>query len=706
LSFSAGVAELKFRKEFERALALHRQGRLREAFDRYDAILKADPRHAESLHYSGVVLHQAGQVAAANERIRASLDVDPSSAEAWSNLALVLEAAGRPDAALDALKEALRRAPNAADIAANLAGALIAQGQLIEGEAIGRRATTLDPRLPGGWYNLAIALERQGRELEALDAATRAAALAPDQPHVMGLKSQLEAGVAEPKRARATLEEALARTPSSAPLHFELASLLETEGEPRAAVDAYAQTLRLDPEHGPALSQLLHLKRRLADWRDLAAYEQRFREAVANGRATLSPFVLLGQPATRAEQRRCAERWSTALAGTPSPTQRPLANDRLRIGYLSADFHTHATAFLAAGLFECHDRRRFEVSAYSIGPHDGSAMRARLERAFDRFVDLRGVAPDEIAARIRNDTIDILVDLKGHTAGAPPKILALRPAPIQVHYLGFPGTLGGGLVDYLIGDSIVTPAAHAADYAETLVRLPGSYQVNDRQRPIHEAPPRSTLGLPDDAVVLCNFNATWKIRPEVLDAWATILRRVPDAVLWLLARSDEDPAIANLMREIGARDIDPARLKFATARPNPDYLGLYTRADLFLDTWPYNAHTTGSDALWAGCPVLTLAGETFASRVGASLSYAVGLPELVAGSVAEYIDEAISLARDAGRRQRLRDYLAGTARESALFDTEHTTRALEAAYLAMVEQYRAGVRAPIDIALPLLHPLT
>ena len=688
---------MKFEKEMERALAVHRQGKLREAFHRYEAILQAEPRHAQALHYSGVVLHQAGQRSAAAERIRASLDIDPANAEAWSNLALVLEAAGRQAAAVNALKEAVRRDPRAADVATNLAALLITQGELADAEAAARHATAVDPQYAQAWYNLALALERQERVLEALNAVGRAVALAPHETAFSGLKAQLEVTVAAPDRARSTIEAALARNPTSAPLRFEYAGLLENEGEAEAAAQAYAQAVRLDPTHGPALSQLVFLKRWLADWRDLETLEQQFRDGVAKGLPLLSPFVLLGQPSTRDEQRRCADAWSAVLAGAPLRTRRPLSQGKLHVGYLSADFHTHATAFLAAGLFEHHDRTRFETAAYSMGPDDASPMRERLKRAFGRFVDVRGATPEQVASRIRNDGIDLLVDLKGHTAGAPPRVLALRPAPIQVHYLGYPGTLGGGLVDYLIGDATVTPATYAGDFAEALVRLPGSYQVNDRKRPITEAPSRGALGLPDDAVVLCNFNATWKLRPAAFDAWATILRRVPDAVLWLLARRDGDPLIANLRREVESRGVDPARLVFASARPNAEYLGLYARADLFVDSWPYNAHTTGSDALWAGCPVLTIAGDTFASRVGASLSLAVGLPELVASSVEDYVTQAVALAQDPDARARLRHYLAGPGRQSLLFDTERTTRALESAYLAMADQYRRDVREPIDV---------
>lgn len=689
---------MKFEKEFERALAVHRQGKLREAFHRYDAILKAQPQHAQALHYSGVVLHQAGQRPAAAERIRASLHIDPNCAEAWSNLALVLEAVGRVPAAINALKEAVRLDPRAADLASNLAAMLLTQGAVAEAEAAARHATTSDPQYPHGWYNLALALQQQARVLEALDAVGRALAIAPHEPTFAGLKAQLEVTVAAPVRARSTLESALARNPASAALRFEYANLLENEGEPALAAQAYAQTLRLDPGHGAALSQLLFLRRWLADWTDLPALEQQFRDGVANKVPLLSPFVLLGQPSTREEQRLCADTWSAALAGPPLRVRRPLSKGtRLRIAYLSADFHTHATAFLAAGLFEAHDHDRFDVTAYSLGPDDASPMRARLRKAFPRFVDVRGAAPEAVAERIRSEGTDLLVDLKGHTAGATPRVLALRPAPIQVHYLGYPGTLGGGLVDYLIGDPTATPITHAAGYSEALVRLPGSYQVNDRQRPIVEAPSRAALGLPDGAIVLCNFNATWKLRPEVFDGWAQILQRVPIAVLWLLARREGDPAIVNLRREIGARGIDPARLHFATARPNAEYLGLYARADLFLDTWPYNAHTTGSDALWAGCPVVTLQGDTFASRVGASLSLAVGLPELVARSAEEYINLAMRLAQDPEELSRFRAHLAGPGRDSPLFDTVRTTRALEAAFLAIAAQHRRGVHTPIDV---------
>jgi len=685
-------------QEFDRAFRLHQQGKLREAYFRYDAILKVEPAHVGALHYSGVVLYQSGKHAQAAERIRAALEVQPAQPDAWSNLALVLEAVGRPEAAVNALRQAVQHAPGSAEIWANLAAGELGLGRTTEAEAAGRRAVAADARHAVAWYNLALALAPQDRVLEALDAAARATAIAPEQAAYAGLKAQLEARLGGGDQARATLESALVRHPTHAQLRFQLASLLDDQEQWEGAAQGYEQALRLDPANGAALGQLLFLRRRLADWHDLPALQERFEAGVRRGQEGLSPFVLLSNGDSRALQRQCAANWTRGM-GVRAPARGALlSGERLRIGYLSGDFHTHATAFLTAGLFEAHDRARFEVIGYSTGPDDGSALRARVAKAFDRFVDAAGWPAERVAQAIRSDGVDILVDLKGHTQGALPRILAERPAPIQVHYLGYPGTLAGGLCDYLVGDAIVTPPTHQDDYAETLVLLPGSYQVNDRERPIAPAPSRASLDLPRDAVVLCCFNSIYKIGPDVFDAWARILAAVPSAVLWLLVRDAGHPAVSNLRREAVRRGIDARRLVFATARPNPEYLGLYRHADLFLDTWPYNAHTTASDALWAGCPAVTWRGETFAGRVAASVLHAVGLPELVADHAQAYVDAAIRLANDPQERARLRQWLEGPGRASALFDTTATTRALEMAYLGMADQYRRHMRAPFRVA--------
>ncbi|HWD16446.1 MAG TPA: tetratricopeptide repeat protein, partial [Casimicrobiaceae bacterium] len=394
--------------EFERAYRLHQQGKLREAFLRYDAVLAANPSFAPALHYSGVVLYQAGKLPEAAERIRASLKLEPGSSEAWSNLALVLESAGRQEAAVNALKEAAKLEPRSAPILANLAAAELALGRPRDAEASARSAVALDDKYPAGGHNLA---------------------LAPGEVAYAGFKAQLEMTAGMRKKARATLDAALARKPESAALHFQLASLHEVENELDRAMQEYAHVARLDPGHGAALSQLVFLRQRLGDWHDLEKLRAKLHAAVAQRVPMLSPFVLLSQPSTRAEQRLCAEAWCASISPpSPAAAATMLNSGRLRIGYLSSDFHAHATAFLAAGLFEQHDRHRFEVIGYSTGPDDRSAMRARLAHGFDRFVDAAGWAPLRLATSIRNDAIDILVDVKGHTENAMPSVLALRPA--------------------------------------------------------------------------------------------------------------------------------------------------------------------------------------------------------------------------------------------------------------------------------------
>jgi len=683
---------------FDAAQRAHRQGRWQDALTAYDRVLAAMPAHAPALYGSGLILHQAGHHADAARRLQRAVEADPAPPEVWANLGLIYAALRLNDDAVAALTEAARRAPRDAGIAANLAAALLDAGRPAEAEAAARRATVADPRHGSGWFNLALACRAQSRLPEARAAARRAAELAPEAVRPAGLNAELEDASGRPADARATLEAALRRHPDAVALRFQLAGVLERLGELAAAAEALEGVRRLAPEHGAALSQLLFLRRRLADWHDLPALRRAFRRGVDAGRPLLSPFVLLSDPSTRAQQRRCAEAWTAALAPPrPGPSRTLRSAGRLAIGYLSADFHTHATAFLTAGVFERHDRRAFEVIAYSTGPDDGSPMRARLAAAFDRFVDARGWSPEQLATAIRADGIDVLVDLKGHTEAALTPVLAQRPAPIQVQWLGYPGTMGAPYIDYLIGDAVVTPFEEAADYTETIVQLPVCYQPNDRQRPIALPEDRAALGLPPDAVVFCSFNHSFKFNPEVVDAMAQILSRTPGSVLWLQDRGG-DRAIPNLRREFVARGIAAERVVAAGWRPNDRYLALYHHADLVLDTWPYGAHTTASDALWAGCPVLTWPGETFASRVAASLVRAVGLPELVAGSAADYVERAVHLAHDGAGRARLRAHLAGPGRASPLFDTDAFVRALERAYLTMAEQFRAGRREPFRVA--------
>jgi predicted O-linked N-acetylglucosamine transferase (SPINDLY family) len=429
-------------------------------------------------------------------------------------------------------------------------------------------------------------------------------------------------------------------------------------------------------------------------------FQARAVAAVRDGRAVIVPLDFLPLSDDGALRRRCSENFIAARL--PQPAQ-PLwkgeayHHDRVRIAYLSADFRQHATAELIAGLIEAHDRARFEISAVSFGRDDNSALRARLVRAFDRFEDVRLKNDAEVAQWLKDSEIDIAIDLKGHTEESRPGILAHRPCPVQVGYLGYPGTIGAPWLDYILADARVLPFDRQPFYNERIVHLPHCYQVNDSSRTIGETPTRADAGLPGNSFVFCCFNAAWKITPVLFDVWMRLLAAVPGSVLWLL--DDNATARCNLAATAEARGIDPARLIFAPRISSAAHLARHRLADLFLDTLPYNAHTTASDALWAGLPVLTCLGAQFDGRVAASLLEAVGLPELVTHNLVDYEALALALARDSARLSSFREKLAANRLTSPLYDTDRFRQSIEAAYLRMMERARQG-RAPESFVVP------
>ena len=506
--------------------------------------------------------------------------------------------------------------------------------------------------------------------------------------------------------------EAMTRSVELAPDHVDLrlnlADTLARNWRLEAAVGHYREVVARDPKNARARVLMVRPLLDLCDW---TAAEAQIDALVAAwqtdpsgpSRDAMLPFdsvVVSVPPALRLDvARRYAARirkWASATPSFPPGPVRP-RDGRLRVGYCSADFYDHATAHLAAGLFERHDRSRFEVVAYSFGPDDGSGYRRRLMAAFDRFVDVRDEPFAATARRIAGDGIDILVDLKGYTGGSRSEIFALRPAPIQVNYLGYPGTTGADFIDYLIADRIVVPAADRRWYTESVVWLPHSYQVNDDRQPIApDAPPRADCDLPEGGVVFACFNHSYKIDAAVFAAWMRILTAVPGSVLWLL---EKYPAARAALEAAAERHgIARRRLVFSPRAPKPEHLARLRHADLFLDTWRCNAHTTASDALWVGVPVVTCPGVGLAARVAASLVHAVGLPELVARDPQDYVDKAVALARAPERLQTLKATLAAGRRSAPLFDTARYTRDLERAYSAMWARHERGEPpAPIEL---------
>lgn len=436
--------------------------------------------------------------------------------------------------------------------------------------------------------------------------------------------------------------------------------------------------------------------RQMCEWDEF-----RDREAFVRARLNepdgepIPPFFLLSEPGVTArEQRTCSEIWMRKRLATAAAERTRLAfrfptydSEKIRLGYLSNEFHDHATALLLVETLEAHDRSRFEIHAYSYGQDDGKGMRRRLTRAFDHFHDIAAHSDADAARKINGDGIHILIDLKGFTKDTRTSVLALRPAPVQVNYLGYPGTLGAGLCDYIITNSYVTPDSAAGDYAEAFALLPHCYQPHGRKALIGPAPERVSAGLPEDGFVFCCFNQAYKLTPDTFHVWCRLLDAVPGSVLWLLASGIAE---GNLRNEALRRGIGGSRLIFAPDLPQSEHLGRLQLADLVLDTAPYGAHTTASDALWAGVPLVTRPGKTFASRVAGSLLSAVELPELIVNSADDYFELALALASNSGWLMQLRRKLARYRMTTPIFDVEAYTAALERLYLEMWGRYRAG----------------
>jgi len=484
--------------------------------------------------------------------------------------------------------------------------------------------------------------------------------------------------------------QALAHTPLDPDALRGRAQCLFIVGRLEESAAAYDRVIADAPHLDFMTGERLHVKLHSCDWRGYEQERTDIAARVRRGERADVPGCFMCHSESPADQLACARTFAS-LCAVEERTRRQAARfstDRIRIAYLSADFCTHATTHLAAGLFESHDRARFETYAFSFGPSDGSPMRARVEAAFEHFIDVCGWRDEDIAARVADLGIDIAVDVKGHTLGGRPRIFALRPAPVQVSFLAYPGTMGADFIDYIVADRVVIPEADAAHYDEAVIYLPDSYQVNDASRPTGRRPSRPELGLPDAAFVFCSLNSVHKITPSVFDTWMRILYVVPDSILWLLGGNPA--AERNLRAEAGRRGIDARRLIFAPRVSPADHCARIALADLFLDTVVYNSHTTASDALWAGVPLITVAGRTFASRVATSLLHAVGLPQLSVSSLADYERIAVQLATHADELTALRQHLAEAHGRSSLFNPALYARRLEAAYQEIWRISRRG----------------
>lgn len=668
-----------------------------DAIAAYDAALRLDPNQPLVLVKMGKLLLEQGNAAEAMALCRRAFDCAPDFAAARQLERDILSEGGDLEASVASIAAQTDDPADLARLYDELARNLRGQRRFREAIAVQRRALAHDPRVADYHLNLAAALEGAGERREALSAYQRALACAPDHAAGYARVGVLLRKMDLYEGAVSAFGEAVKLDPKLVDAHYQLAVTLKQMNRLDEAREALDRAVDCSPESVVIRFERIHLMRMSCDWRGLEEEERRAIEMRRASLAPAAPFLMLPLETTRADQLSAGTRFADVLGVPRSRRFRDHPNcskpgERIRVGFLSADYCRHATAMLIAEVIEKADRERFEFVGYCFSQDDGGELRARIKAAFDRFVEIREMSDEDAANTIRNDGIDILVDLKGYTLDARTAILAMKPAPIQVNYLGYPGSMGGDFMDYIVGDPIITPTAHQADYSEHIVQLPHCYQPNDRQRVISDAPvSRSEQGLPDDAFVFCSFNNNYKIGPATFRAWMWLLQQVPNSVLWVLVKNPL--CRANLLGAAEASGIDAGRIVFADPLPNAEHLARHRLADLFLDTSPCNAHTTASDALWAGLPVVTLIGETFAGRVAASLLAAIGVPELAAETPDDYEALALALARDRSRLDAVRRKIAEGRDASPLFDSTRYTRNLERAFETMVNIMRSGEAA-------------
>lgn len=677
-------------EQMDAMVSAYRSGHMEEAARQGARLASEFPQSFTVHNLQGAALLALGVFPTAEAAFRRAMEADPHAAASRNNLAITLRRQNRFAEAEEIYRDVIARHPGYADARFNLANLLDAQERWEEAEAGFAKTVALDPAYTEAHYNLGNLLAKRGAREQAIAAYRQALALKPDHAlawNNMGGELLLLDRLAEALGAYA---QALAADPVNTQAMINRGKALVLKGDLPEAIAAFRKAWALDPADRSALLQALFEEAHICDW----SHRAQFTLTDGPSAAAVQPFAALPFLDDPAHQ----YRRSLACAGVKfgprpqtMPVPAPSADGRIRIGYFSADFHDHATMYLMSGLFREHDRSRFDIRFYSYGPRrDADASRRALRSHADAFIEIGHLTDAQVVDLARADGLDIAIDLKGYTRGTRTALFGQRLAPVQVSYMGYPGTIGHPCMDYFIADSISLPPGEEAWFTEKIVRLAHSYQANDERRAIiPDTRGRAGWSLPERGFVFCCFNHTYKICPDVFTIWMRLLDRVEGSVLWLLRsnRWAED----NLRREAEARGVDPARLVFSAGVPHGEHLGRLALADLFLDTFAVGAHTTASDALWSGLPVLTIAGRQFAARVAASLVHAVGLPELAVPDRDAYEATALALAQDPRSLRDLRRRLSANRLTAPLFRTADHTRRIETAFGEMHRRRLAGL---------------
>ena len=687
-----------------RGNALRMLKRFEEALASYDRALAITPGLAQTLNNRGNALWDMARFEEALASYGHALAARPGFAQAAYNCANVLKLFGRGAEALAHYERAIALKPDYAEALINRGNVLHDLKRHEDALASYDRALGVQPRNPQTLVNRGNVLADLGRLEDAL--ASYDKALSIDPANVVGLNNRgnMLRALKRLPEALASYDRAVAVQPDLAQAYYNRSGLLWVESQIYdAAVSDMEKVIAIDPDYEYARGDLLHLRMYGADWQGFDDQVAGINAGVRAGARVVHPFVYQAVSTSPADLQACsvlyaAHRYPAVLPAMAKPGPRP---GRIRVGYLCGEFREQATSLLSAGLYECHDRSRFEIVALDSGAGDGSALRRRLEAAFDKFIYIGALSGRHAAGRIAAEEIDILVNLNGYFGAQRMDIFAHRPAPLQVNYLGFPATLGASYIDYILADRFVIPPDEQEFYTEKVVYLPHSYQINDSRRQAADiVATRADNGLPETGFVFCNFNQSYKFTPALFAVWMRILAQVDGSVLWLMENNDRFPE--NLRREAQKHGVAAERLIFAPHRRADQHLARLGLADLLLDSLPYNAHTTASDALFSNVPVLTCPGTSFAGRVGQSLLHAIGLPELVASSMEDYESLAVALARDEARLAAVRAKLARNRDTHPLYDTPRFTRQLERAYEIMWEGFQQG-RAPAGFQVDALE---
>ncbi len=726
----------------QRAQSSYQSGKLAEAANCCRQIIAAAPENADAMHLLGLSLAESGAFEEGIRWLKRALEKMPQSPDIHFNLGNIFQSRGRIQEASACFEAVIRIQPDHGSAYYNLGNLCLGQKRFEDAVAHFNRAKDIRPENPGVWHNLGVALTALGRlesarscylhavRIEATpgvslnslgillkdtgdlagarDCFRKIVSVRPDYVPGWTNLGNVCLAMSDLEAAEDAFTQALRLSPDSPEVHYNRATLLQERGLLEESLAEYRNTLALKPDYPVAACQLFLLARQGCDWPLAEKWGVRVAEDTEkrigrHEKPAEMPFVNIIRDMDPDRNLQVARAWSRRFHGRRA--QCPLdekidgggKRDTLTIGYLSRDFRNHPVGLLVCGMLSCHDRTRFQVFGYAYGPSDDSDARKTMAAGCDRFFDIGVMSDRDAAEKIHRDGVDILVDLTGHTRGNRMGILAFKPAAIQVSYLGFLSSSGAPFMDYIITDRLATPPEEAPHYTEKFVYMPHSFMATDNRQAISDKVfSRKDFGLPENGFVFCSFNNPYKIDPAVFSCWMRILKGVPESVLWLFSKNDR--TAANLKREAKARGVSADRLIFAGKVPLETHIARLRLADLALDTWCYNGGATTANTLWAGVPVISLPGDHFVSRMGASCLSAMGLRELIAKDEADYEHLAVHLGTHLEELGRLRTRVEECRNAAPLFNTPLFTRNVEAAYSAMWERYAAG-KPPAQIAL-------